>query len=681
MKLEIKTLIPNSIFGDFSRVRELTLGPLRDGGGFGKVYPAVKVHNKRTAQLVVKILYEGADGDRCYETAKRLQSKLKYLHQSRYVPRGESLADMAALSASPQFCFEGELEGKAVKGYAMQDLSKLGYVCFETITETKDEMLRAAYNQLEIGAKLRIAQSLVIGLKLLAELYYVHADLNPLNLFVHLKSHAAAIIDFDGGAIMDGLGEAPTTLGRITDGEWLAPEIFGQLASVASNRSIRISLLTDFWSVAVTIHYILFLRGPYFFLQRLARQDVLAYLNRYEWCDAGPGHPSIDASKLALHADYADYVSQLPNGLMERFRKAFNEGYMHPALRPTSSQWMATLTTALASKPTIASFKASDPRPIEGQPIKVRWSILDEYETLLDGDDVSGTQEIELCFNDPAEITLEARGIGGAFVSRKLSIKVQKYPKIFAFQASNVDVGEGQSVVLRWDARYHQALWLNGESLPKDAKEQVVFPASPKAEYILTSKNPIGDAVSQVIAIEVHKPPALHRFWTDRKAVTSQDTITLFWEAAFADEIEFCFQKLVDYRSVESCEVISAANWKMETKLDASCEIYCIARSKYGSAKLGPLRVEVVYMPQIAFAMQPLLALPSLSLSLGAIGLESSRIVFPLAERRVQEQLAMPLAYGDRLQSKSRQATQMFVIGLCLALVSGVIGYFMALTW
>lgn len=680
MNLSIHTVHGGSIFGNFSGVTGIVLGPLRAEGGFGKIYPAVRIQGKRvTDRLVVKVFHAGANGDRCYETAKKLQTKLNERIAIQIAGQRRPLKEVSVLQGSPQFCFEGELEGAPVKGYAMLDLDKLGYVSFDSITESDDPVLRAEYNNLEIGAKLKIAHSLVSGLSVLASLYYVHADLNPPNLFIHLKTHQAALIDFDGGAIMDGPNEAPGTLGRITDAEWLAPELLAQIAAGTPLETIRVNLLTEFWSVAVAVHYLLFLRGPYFFLQLLSKKAILDYLSRYKWYEAGPNHPSIDATKLSLHADYKEFVALLPSILMDKFRTAFNAGVTQTALRPSTVQWESSLATVISSKPTILEFSCSPRRPVEGEPFQLNWSVRGEWETLLQGQDVTGEQELEMRLDEPTDVVLEARGIGGAVETRTLRIAVLQYPRILTFEAATSDIGEGQMVRLSWDARHHEQLWLNGEALPPNTTSKLVHPIGPYSEYVLSSKNTIGEAVSHKVAIKVHKPPLLHRFWTDHRALTSQDTLNIFWKADRAEEVELRFKRLSGHQYVETMDLVPAKAGKFAIRLDSSCDITCIARSKFGESELGPLRVDVVPVPKLEFLVQEVGTLPEARILVEGIDLAAHRISFGTTPVNGNFPASPPTAYGEFAERKWRNATAYFLFSFCLAVVCGVVGYFIAI--
>jgi hypothetical protein len=309
----------------------------------------------------------------------------------------------------------------------------------------------------------------------------------------------------------------------------------------------------------------------------------------------------------------------------------------------------------------------------------LKWKIKDEFETFLDGQDVSGTNEMEITLEDSAEITLEARGIGGVYERRKVYIEVHKYPRIFDFRAETTDIGEGQTVKLHWDARYHQQLWLNGEVLSRTVSSMIVHPWVPLSEYVLSSKNEIGEAVSQVIAVHVHKPPILHRFWTDRSALTSQDPLTIFWDADLADEIEIRFKQLVGYQYSESSECVLAASKAFVTYVDSACEITCIAKSKYGESRLGPLRVDVVAMPRLEFLMQRIRPLPVASICVEAIELERCEITFLQVKMSNQNRPTLPSGFQEFLRRNSKKSASMFVISICLAVVSGVIGYFLAL--
>ena len=124
---------------------------------------------------------------------------------------------------------------------------------------------------------------MVNAFNFLAGLNFIHADIKDDALFINLKNGSCAIIDFDSGAIFNSFTPIePATIGSLQD--WLAPEIYNQLT--AENRafsSIKVSLLSDIWSVAVAIYHIFMGRHPFGFMEEVNQKNVSNYLSTSKW--------------------------------------------------------------------------------------------------------------------------------------------------------------------------------------------------------------------------------------------------------------------------------------------------------------------------------------------------------------------------------------------------------------
>lgn len=684
MEILIQTITSNKLFDDCSLWKSLKLGSLIGEGAYGQVYTCTAINGQAQSGLVLKILHDDQDGQKGFDTAKKMQDLFWKIEQVRIKQKAISLKKLSCFLAMPRFCFTGMLNGKAVKGFGMLSLNQLGFIPFQNITDTQGDAvniaIRKKYSELSMVARLKLVHSLVVGLRILAEAYYVHADLNPKNLFLNPSTLEVAIIDFDGGAFMDEVDEKPIVIGKIDEGEWLAPEILERLAQKQGRKKVaKIGLLTDYWSVAVAIHYFLFLRGPYFFLKVISREVVEGYLSQYRWFDAGQAYGAFVGKAWKSYNNYREVISQLPPPLSEKLKQTFNEGFSNPSQRTTSTQWETTISMVIDKKPRIRSFKTSLAEIVEGEVVILTWEIDDAHEVYLNGEEVTGKAEQACSPLFPTNYMLEAKSFGGTSVIWKTHVHVQRFPVILRFEADNYDIGEGKEVVLRWDAQHHSELLLNGKPIPSHLSAYPVIPIGPETTYTLIASNQLKQVVSDKIIIRVHKPPVLKNLWTDRKFLTSDDELVVSWEHVSADEIEIIARQLVGISYYETSWLADARLGKRSIQLTGTCEIIGIAKNAYGSSRISGLQVDVVVMPPLLFHLDHLAKLPEIMLKANIDQAIESPTWGIKARMSASIHQKMPAMYQSTLKSRSRKWAYYSVFCLSLAIVSAVLGYFFAL--
>lgn len=276
-----KSSLLNDEFDNVNKV-EIENKPLNEKGGFGKIYSCLPINGKRPQiPQIIKILINDSSGNHLkgFNTIQKLQDKIIIKNQELRRHNENCIENMPALFAMPQFSFQGTLNGQQVLGYSTNKLNKNEYVEFEEILH--DNYLQEKYYKLDINQKLQYALDLVEGMKILREMSYIHADINDPNLFINLKTGHLVIIDYDSGAVTE-KNDSPTTWGK--PNEWIAPEIAKQLLpNHQSKQIIKVDLFTDTWSVAIGIFYLIFLRHPFFYLNRLGVNDMQDYFCKFKW--------------------------------------------------------------------------------------------------------------------------------------------------------------------------------------------------------------------------------------------------------------------------------------------------------------------------------------------------------------------------------------------------------------
>ncbi len=161
-------------------------------GGFGQIYRCLAVNNASPpVALVIKLFKPDPGGNdrRSYETIRKLQARVRS-KQEELAREGKSLAAVPGLYALPQFSFEGQLGHQSVLGYAAHWLDPSYFTSFEDILDHRLDHRFREFLHLDSNLKRQLALELAECFAILRELYYIHADVNPPNLFVNLNRWA-----------------------------------------------------------------------------------------------------------------------------------------------------------------------------------------------------------------------------------------------------------------------------------------------------------------------------------------------------------------------------------------------------------------------------------------------------------------------------------------------------------
>lgn len=421
-------------------------------GGFGDVYFCNTINGKSIPNpQVVKIFKNvtSVSAEKSYQTIKKLQERIKDKNQDLAIQNKPLISNTPAFKAIPQFSYEGTLNGKKVLGYSANRLDVLGFVPFEKVLEEKS--ITQQYRVLGFETKLLFCYHLAYGFEILKSVNYIHADINPQNFFINMSNGELAIIDFDSGAVMDNPKDKPDTFGKIAEADWLAPEIAEQLANQSSTiPTIKVNLHTDTWSVAIGIHYLIFLQHPYFFLKDLGRDTIKKYLKSNEWYEIKKSNslfnPKLNAS------NYSKYVTLLanviPKEIVRAFRATFNKGYFNPQNRVSYDQWTIVLKQS-QSPPIIDNFEPNKKMIMEGQEATLKWSVKNVNRIVLNGTtDVTNQSEYTFQPKKTDTYYIQAFNVFGDCCSEKKEIEVISMPKIeIVFPTLNFNISFNQNEI------------------------------------------------------------------------------------------------------------------------------------------------------------------------------------------------------------------------------------------
>ncbi len=336
-------------------------------GAFGEVYECTSINEKAIpVSLAVKVLFVSSQkkAPETYKTVLQLQERMKYYEVQKL---GKSLNTIQALQGLPSVSFEGELNGRKIYGYITKFFKAPDWVGFHRLFDEEDlqkrKQLKARFYQKSNEEKLQYAKQLVEGFKVLRLMSFIHADLNPHNIFINLKKAALVVIDYDSGAITNEGSSEAETFGKL--GDWLAPEIRNQLLR-NGNGKVKVNLYTDAWSVAVGIHALFFWAHPLFYLKSQGKVDMTDYYKRFRYPEVEMVYKNFRKEYEAAYHKYLSFLNRLPPELFEAFQLSFNVGFHTPANRISYSQW----SKILGFKPQLPPNSQTKKKKLNGKPTK-----------------------------------------------------------------------------------------------------------------------------------------------------------------------------------------------------------------------------------------------------------------------------------------------------------------------
>ncbi|MCC7455011.1 MAG: serine/threonine protein kinase, partial [Crocinitomix sp.] len=456
-KIEIISFETTGIFPAYSSINSLLMdSEIFGGGGFGKLYKCLSINNQPTDhELLIKILNVGSDSS--YQVIQKLQKKLAQTHSSLVNQGGSLFEKYEALQAAPIFSFKGNLNGELVQGYSFLNLCEIGYSDFENLLEDVNELEQFQESK-SFEDKLIIMYHLILGLELLAQFGFIHADLKDCAIFYNPSKNGAALIDYDGGTfINDGL---PCTAGSMQD--WLAPEITRIIGRDSNLAKREVSFKSDQWSIAYCFLILLTGYGPYDSFREISDNVLKEYLQVSKWPYAGINLDFIDDPIQAERI--ANLIEILiPKPLLLAFEKNFTQGYFHPEERLDYTEWRS-LVESIAPSPTIASFRVDNDFVEEPQEITFTWNVTNFCRLFLHGKEITNQSTFKAYPTESAEFELKAINLFGKESTAALPVVVKlRPPEIEFFEVDKLAILKGASILLKWSVKYALTVEINDE--------------------------------------------------------------------------------------------------------------------------------------------------------------------------------------------------------------------------
>lgn len=488
-----------------------------DYGSFGEIYICLSINNKRNNDHPPQVVKVFIDDDSSvitnnYQTILKFQDKIQSFDDSK--PQGKrSIKHIPGAFALPQLSFRGMLQGKEVMGYTTNYLSQRAFLHYDNLVNHHSESSVPSYlKKFKMKNRLRFGFELAEAMWLFDQLEFVHADINPQNIFLGKKNGNLAIIDFESGAIRP---ESPTTFGK--PGIWKAPEM--QKEQQKQYSDFRYA---DLWSLGTLIHHLLFLRSPLYFLARLDSRYLRRYLKISQW----PALPEpsdstvFNSANVKIHPKYLKKLAEMNPRIVKGFSRMINTGGLKPSKRPDARFWSDTLGD-LVFKPVIHHFKADIKTRKTNDPVTLRWETSDTYRLSIEPEigDVSAEGQVKVFPSQETVYRLSATDYNGQAVYKTLTIQVKfrkAIIKYFSATVSNLPVG--QFTTLMWHVSHSEKVRISPDIGEVDPQGLMVLNPTRSITYELEACNEMGQRTTATCNIKVIQKMQRTPFAKDGKA-------------------------------------------------------------------------------------------------------------------------------------------------------------------
>ncbi|MBF6598321.1 MAG: protein kinase [Fermentimonas sp.] len=541
--IQIHSSFSTNILLDFQNVTtiEIESKPIAEGA-FGEVYICKSVNGKSlSVPQVIKLFKEDNQNrqDHNFNTVQKLQRKIEAKNQQIKINKGKNITDeYPALKGIPQFSFEGSVNGKKYRGFSSTNLKKIGFEEFIDILDKPN--LYKSYQKISIDKKMLIAFHLASGFKLLQEIFFIHADLKPEAIFINTKTNECAIIDFDSGTITENPDDRPNVWGAPND--WVAPEIWEQLKQIGSGglQQVKVNLLSDLWSVAVGIHYILTTTHPLFYLNELSPRVTKQYFNKYKWPEIQEAETYFNQGNRNIYLQVRDWLEKkLPKQIYTQLYNTVNYGYSNPIKRTTYNEWEKVLSS-VQKAPEIQKFSFNLPKILSGSKVSLEWEITNSTNTKISSlGSVKSNDKIEIAPTKTSTYKLIAENTFGK-IEQEISIKVLPLPKISEFKTNHQKIEYGRETSLIWSVEnaVKAELSYNGilETLSFINEKKVLLKESTTFKLIITALDG-KTTIEKELTVEVFKRVKINSFQSNLDFVVESLPITLSWEVENATKL------------------------------------------------------------------------------------------------------------------------------------------------
>lgn len=547
-KTDLKTIQIHSSFStnillDFQNVTtvEIENKPIAEGA-FGEVYVCNSVNGKPlSVPQVIKLFKEDNLNrqDHNFNTVQKLQKKISDKNQQLKKNKGKNITDeFPALKGIPQFSFVGSINGKKYRGFSSTNLKKIGFDEFIDILDKSD--LYKEYQKISIDKKMLIAFHLASGFKLLQEIFFIHADLKPEAIFINTKTNECAIIDFDSGTITENPNDTPNTWGAPND--WVAPEIWEQLKQIGSGglQQVKVNLLSDLWSVAVGIHYILTTTHPLFYLNELSPRVTKQYFSKYKWPEIQEIENYFNQGNRNIYQPVKDWLEKkLPEQIYKELYNTVNYGYSDPIKRTTYNQWEKALFS-VQETPEILKFSFDSSQILSGNKVKLEWEVANSTNTKISN--LGSVKSVDSIDITPAKTSAYKLIAENAFGKdeKEISIEVLPLPKILEFKTRHEKIEFGKETSLVWNVEngVKAELSYNGMSEALSIiDEKKIQPEEHTTYKLIVTALDGKTTIEKDVNVQVFKRIKIASFTSDFSFIVDSIPVTLNWGVENASEI------------------------------------------------------------------------------------------------------------------------------------------------
>jgi Phosphotransferase enzyme family len=344
---------------------EVEIGPPRAAGGFGTVHELVSIDGvpPRTP-LLLKVFAD----DRLAQLGGPSKIVERVTALQRLTERQADQGWIHDLLALPLAVASVELRGGSELATIMLDLSARGYEPLPFGSPAA----AVAYRGRDFPERLEVALAFARRAALLAELGFLHGDLNRENVLVDLARLDVQIIDLDTGAVLATGAERPLTPGKLDD--CMPPEVKGTPAAMGLDLD-RYTAAAERWSVGTLLGVLLLgLAHPGFFLRAISPRTIDAYARQpVRWPDIDTSSDEFTTieQNRAAYRNLKPELDALADGVREQFARFFDAGLDGDA-RPTAEEWAAALD-ALRQPPVFDLVAVDRDLAVEGEEITVTW--------------------------------------------------------------------------------------------------------------------------------------------------------------------------------------------------------------------------------------------------------------------------------------------------------------------
>lgn len=304
----MQEIIIDELKGTGKKFERIVINRKLADGGQGEIYLT------GSGKHVVKIFKEPI----IYETTAEI---IESFNQTFL--RMSDFENHPSLQARPLFCFAGRMGGQRVYGSVSVYLRPGQFVEIDQIVPV-----------LKAGDRIKMCRQIAEVFEIFSVASYVYVDLSDDNLFVNRLTKDIVFIDFESGGIIRSSFARTNTIGKASGYE--PPELI--LKSFADKFKFWVYL--DWWSMAVLMFQILTGFHPFIMFGAITEKTA-EVLSRFQW----PGVP-VEEWRDGVSGYYNDFkaaISKIPPGMLELFKKTFNDGFFDPTRRVSPNQWLQAI--------------------------------------------------------------------------------------------------------------------------------------------------------------------------------------------------------------------------------------------------------------------------------------------------------------------------------------------------